>query len=737
MVSHWTPAHQEWIQKIHALSNLRVGHNNRIFDDPILRAHSITLNGPRRDNMDDYHRIAPDLPRHLQSVTSFYWPEALPWKHLAQSDPGPYGCNDVISLQKSHPAILRKASTIGNVYNHITVGDSLHIQDTAFVSALDAMQDRGYPFSASRQAQVKEEVSDRLSTLYSGMAALYPTSILPLDPKSYATKPTTIRKGFTPDDLVLTEVEVPEMIEQAVLRSRKGKTPPPDITALEGKPLTHIEEKAASWFKSKRIPTGRTIRAQHWRYRLPFKPSSRNQILNYLSYRCAQELEEFREKDSSWSERPDKLPRGWKTNHVWYVPEDPKKKGKPWIGVKGLERLQRKLATQSKTDPFITLLCEYTKTSKLRDSFLNTWHPTSEDLVHTTYKLSPATGQIAANNPNVLAAPKHGVLAKKWRFIQQAHPGHRWINFDFGGFHVQTMAFEANCPSYSRIGRIDIHGFLGYIAEKLPDWQRMVDCVRHPSLMTNEEITDRLKRFARKEVQGFKERRDKIYKIVILGVQLGAQAETVFNTSPEAIGSRTYAQSLIDLEKSLWPEIFTYQSSEQQIAHRERRIVSRYGHVRYFWEVFSREFNPRTGLWQTVSGNDSEKASAFKVQNDAFGHVRDSMIWLHTQRCPSSGLTWAEKFGLVNSIHDSLEFHCPVEHTDECIALVSKLLQRRNQILISPQEPEGLWCGVECSVSLPNEGQDTLQEVAIPAGPFHFPIEQEIGWTPALLKTKW
>lgn len=717
-------------------------HNCRVFDDPILRAAGVPLNDHRLDLMDLFHRYEPDLPKSLGFITPFFWPNVKPWKHLSQSEPGVYGCRDVIALQKIHHPLVAACEKD-------RIWTSFQVHDMQLGPALDRIQARGYPCDATRKDHFGAVLQRYVRILKSRMAGLYPQDLLSFDKNSgpYEEKPTKLKKDFGEENLCEALVEIEETHKIAELRTRKGKIPPPEVVELAGQYIDRIPSDLMKWFKVKETKTGRQLKAMRWVYRKNFNPQSRDQVLAYLEAKCEEEWQSYVEKDLSFQAQYPGLtlkaaealnkpvaPRGWRTNHAWFIPPNPKEKTfKPWIASRGLKRLMRSLKAVNIEDPLLPLLIKTTAHAKMYSSFVQTWKPSTENLVHTTFKFSPATPQLAAVNPNILAAPAHGALAKRWKWTQRAHEGKRFINFDYGGFHCITTGFLAKDPSYIYAARIDIHGILGYISEKLPNWERLVRGLTDQSAMGRDELA-KLVKDARTSAplslgMTFKERRDEIYKRVILGVQLGMGAYTMYMNAPEAFGSRQYSQSIIDQEKKIWPKIFQFQDTERANASLPPNLsLDAYGYLRRFEEVNRSEWSTKLGRWETKPGPDSEKAIAAKVQGIAFGFIRDGLIWLDKARCPETGLRWADKFGLANSIHDSFVFHCPEEYTEECLTVVGRLLQRRSSILVNEVVPDGLWCKVEASIGVVNQGYDTCKEVQIPLGPFDMPIEKEVGW---------
>lgn len=684
-----------------------------------------------------WHRFRPDLPMGLAFATPWFFSHVPAWKHLHMADPGLYGVLDVVALQHIHKGLVMHSPKVVHPDTKISLYTSFHTQDIPFTTALDHMQDRGYPLDKERLGVFDAKLADQIAELYQKMGPLFPEECLGTGKEFYRERPSKLRAGFTEEDLILETRQVPEQRTVAALRDTKalkGKAPSPEIEAVVGKDWDSIGEIPGrdKWLKAHTYLTGETVEEKVWVYRKQFNPGSRDQVLAYIRFKIEEEWKEFGARDKNWNGESD--PRGYKTNHLWEIPKDPNDPSKDWVGAKGLLRLQAKLVAAGKPDPVLPLLIDYSKLSKMRSSFTKTWIPTERNLIHTTYKQNPATGQLAAVKPNLLQGPKHGTIAKQWKHVIRAHAGRRWINFDFSGFHALTTGFEANDPSYIRAARIDIHGILGYIKEQLPDYQRLIDGLRDPALMSDEEIAERVKKWARKEapvVQGrtFKERRDKVYKATILGNQFGMRPRKMFNLNPDVFLSQVLAQEVWETERSIWPTIFEYQDIQRDKAARPPHwLVSRYGFVRYFFNVYDYTPDKVTKQMKKSPGKDSEAAVAFEPANDAFGHVRDTIIYLDRVVCPKTELTYAEKFGLVNNVHDSLEFHCPSIYTDECLDLVPRLMQRRNLILSGPAAPDGLWCGAEAEISAENEGMDTYEDVVIPSGPFDFDIRGVIGW---------
>lgn len=112
-----------------------------------------------------------------------------------------------------------------------------------------------------------------------------------------------------------------------------------------------------------------------------------------------------------------------------------------------------------------------------------------------------------------------------------------------------------------------------------------------------------------------------------------------------------------------------------------------------------------------VPGDDSEAAIAFLPANDAHQHLKDAMIRLglvEMERGPTGHpLDWkvtaapgspAERFGLINMIHDAVLFDCPKGEVAECARVVKAEMEKPSEILVNPVAPEGLWIETDVSV---------------------------------------
>ena len=91
------PYREEYIDVVKAIMktpNTKVTHNGWNFDQPVMEANDIEVNGHHDDTMVMFGSYWSDLPRNLQAAAQMAgFP--MPWKSMGESDLSFYGCCDV------------------------------------------------------------------------------------------------------------------------------------------------------------------------------------------------------------------------------------------------------------------------------------------------------------------------------------------------------------------------------------------------------------------------------------------------------------------------------------------------------------------------------------------------------------------------------------------------------------------------------------------------------------------
>src|SRR3984957_13300713 len=282
------------------------------------------------------------------------------------------------------------------------------------------------------------------------------------------------------------------------------------------------------------------------------------------------------------------------------------------------------------------------------------------------------------------------------------------IAFDYKSFHVLTLGFEAQDRTYMRLARLDMHSYFALVGLlRLESSSKLL-------ALPDEELSLVLKHYRGTDTiyphfggMTFQEIRDEKAKRAILGIGFGQGSRSLWSLNPESFSSSADAQKVLDALNGEFPRPDRWREEVQLEADRNHKLVTRYGFVRYFWDVFDRRlvqdnYQPRGNervmvngqgrRWLLKPGGDAEAAIAFRPANDAFGMIRERMVEL-------GRLGLDERYRLVNQIHDSLVFDCPRRDEEECLAQVKEILERPSEVLVDPiVAPGGLYCAVEAKI---------------------------------------
>lgn len=340
--------------------------------------------------------------------------------------------------------------------------------------------------------------------------------------------------------------------------------------------------------------------------------------------------------------------------------------------------LELKRLARSTGDSLYRKVLEYRNVQTVLSNHIHNWRPGPDDRVHPVFYFDPATGQLSSRRPNAQNAPRHDdkelgtKYATMFRSMIKARPGHTLIEFDYGGFHVQTLAFEAQDADLLRIGKIDLHSFVTAHFLHLGDAESLFR-------LPDAELKSRLAAIKRDH----KHDRDAKVKHAILGYNNGMGYKKLYKQYQEYFANEGEARRVIALMDSLFPKAKAYREAICQKAHDQGYLISRHGYIRYFWEVFRWQ----GGGWS--HGDDHEAALCFFTQNDAHGELKDRILTLDE-------LGYLDKYGFINTIHDSIMMECPNNLLDECYKNVRMVMEAPSTVLVDPVvAPNGLSVEVE------------------------------------------
>lgn len=353
---------------------------------------------------------------------------------------------------------------------------------------------------------------------------------------------------------------------------------------------------------------------------------------------------------------------------------------------KELERLEARTG-----DPVIKLVRAIRAYSKMGNAYAGKigpdgaveggWQPGPDGRLRATITFGPATGQLAARNPNVMTTPKRREeLARKFRECIVAEPGHRIIEIDYVAFHAKTLGLAARDAAYMRLAALDIHS---YVAGHMVGHEWIDQCLGWPDDQLREYLA--VIKAKHKRVRNFKA------KPAILGIGFRMGKRRLFYENRDSYANEAEAGRLIDLLRALFPAVFKFQDDICDEADRTGRLVNSWGAVRWFWDV-KKWTRASDGRWRAMTGKDAEKATAYLPSSNAHFMLRDKLLQME-----AAG--WLERYGFMLPVHDAILFHCPDSLVDECVANVRGCMEAPVVQMADPVvAPGGFVCAAEASV---------------------------------------
>ncbi len=400
--------------------------------------------------------------------------------------------------------------------------------------------------------------------------------------------------------------------------------------------------------------------------RLPFRPSKKA-LVRYMNF------------------RNHRVPRHWKSQKETTAEDE-------------LRRLYRET-----NDPLYGYVLGYRDAQTMLSNHLHNWRPGADGRVHPTF-YNTATGQLEARRPNTMNAPRHKpTQGNLFRSIVQARPGHTLLSFDYRGFHALYLAWESGDKDFERVVRLDVHSYLTAHFLRLPDCEQ---CLGWP----DDDLRDYLARVKRE----YGAIRDAKVKHALLGYNNGMGWRKLFFQYRDFFDKQAEAKRLLELLDALFPRAAAFRRRIVEQAHEQGYLVSKFGCLRYFWEVKQWRGAParavaKDGLvtcgvevhwkkceWRGTKedfkahweqkhawchGDDAEAAISFVQQNHAHCHLKGVMLKLDVGG-------WLERAGFATPIHDDLTFECPDALVEEAVPYIRAAME-------APNPTTGLSVGVD------------------------------------------
>ncbi len=729
----------EWVKegtrKLLGLGHRKYTWNGKGFDHKVVEGHHyIPILGESIDLMEAWSWVQPDLPKGLQFATSFYAPNLGPWKHLAFDKEERYGACDVISLHLNAEGIFKVMDQRG-----LRTSFDRHVG--LLTPIMVAASRRGFPVDGVKHAEFGNKIYAQIAEINSQIQGLIPDECRKVGPRKKEKGRETAEFGYVGVPPAIREYlgENGNPIEDLGVRMALGRPDGENLVCIT-KDKVVLEEKLEDdetgevaikevTYTRRNLPRFNKDTLEfdtkfRWCQLYPFSSSSGPQKLAYIAFKREQEIQERIIRKRQTRTEAERLCK-------YKIPKvrNKQKELKDNTGAKEMEKLFKETG-----DPVFKHLVEIGKLKKLHGTYIQGWKEKLRGgVVHTTFKLAgTATGQLASVDPNIQNYPKRGDLATELRGVICAKPGKVLIEFDKKSFHAQTLAFEAKDKVYARISAIDPHSFMTAHRLRLPEAPELLKWSDSDLKGWFEERKADKKTVYKGEAitsfpngMTFEEIRDYKSKNVILGIGFCQGATSLQAEHPESYKSKKEVQEFLDLFFDTFPQVWKYQKEIAQSAHKQTYLISRWGYIRRFHDVFqwdSKKWNHFTGsMGDWRPGDDYEASVAFNPANDAFGMLKEEMLRMGGYRISQEQIfnvimesvqdlksLWPskeandllERYGFCNQIHDSLFFHCDGGLKDRCIEDILTIMREPCPTLFDPEmAPNGLFVDASCKIA--------------------------------------
>lgn len=686
-----------------ALPNPKVGQNLFLYDIPEMeKNYQFLFNGRIEDVMWMFHHLYPDLPMkrskkdaddegsgvetdsselssiaNLQYIASFSgFP--FPWKHHKGARPGYYGCCDVDAPLRAFWWMTGEMEALG-------VLESYYALVADLMTCLRGMRLRGIPASRQKLTALHAWLTGEVTTETAKIQVIVPDVVRISKPARGYKKIPKSTAG-----LVLRTFDIPGNPSTRCKCFRVRKRRKTDQTAFAF--LEYAESDYAQWTEK---PDGsRVLRApdvdcpvcsgvgsfeviahkeDRWAKLVPFNVGSPTQMWAYARF---------------------------KKYHV------------PMNSSREYAMDQETIAKLAKStkDPLYVTADRIRRLDKLDGTYAVGWLNALEadECVHPQVGYYPSIGQLSSRRPNSQNAPneaKNPELAPLFRDAIEAPDGRVIYEADYKTFHAQTLGYEAACPTFIRLAKLDLHTYFAVQVLKVPGYET---CLALPDAELKAWLTYQRKNYTLKNGMLLGVYRNAKAKHAVLGYGNGLQAGKMFRQYPEAFENQREAQYIISMLDGVFPEIAEFHKLMPLQANRgvqltnegprlikradgseeTNAVITRYNCIRWFYNIRKYDFKRK----EVVHGEDWERALSFAHTNDAHSHMKLAM-----RRLEDSGAN--EKFWLANQIHDALICLPLKRDLEECHYVVSGEMQKASEVMLMHWDGmRGLQVDVEAKV---------------------------------------
>lgn len=722
----WYGEYVNLAAQILALPNPKIGWNNWKFDKVNLEYHlgKDCIKGENHDLMWAWKHANPDFMktgRALQFAANWYAPSMPAWKHKSSSDAKNYGCQDVDAVVRiNNGLVLKDLISKERRFKHLrsqqidenskTLYEGYIDDIVKLRTILDDITNRGLPIDVEAREEMRKMLVREIGRTSKELQELYPFELRTVKPQEgYKYVPKEIEELTAKFDLLLSPNNNGNFVVFGDTESYKFF-------------LSKFIEENSRLKDDKKDTTGLMIREfniagtleKRWCRVEKFKPNAPKQVLDYIKFRGYKvpTTKDYRKGDKETTTK-DKI----------------------------------SLLFDETGDRLFEKVVYIRELKKMKATYVDSkrkgWVLSSDNRVHAEFLPNPATGQLASKIHNAPArgtrfsSPGYKELATQFRRTICAGKGKLLLSGDWSAFHALTLAFEAEDEVYMRLVRLDPHAYLSAhiltdeiptklksYKSKKPDYLSQEQWLAETSLLEQgfEHIKDLpnwlkytdvdLKNKLKWIKKNFEFTRNSQAKPAILGMGFGMKEKKFYTLNRHSFQNVKQCETILQKMRKLFPKTFVdYPKMVLDLADRQSYLISRYGYIRRFYDVFDYRLvytqprvirqhesifkDTRGRWWKKTLGQDSNAVIAYYPSNDAFGKKKEAMRDLWEYEKDGIITNKVRDYGLINEIHDDLMFEVEENKLEEAAKIVNEVMHRPARHLINSVAPNGLVTGVE------------------------------------------
>lgn len=523
-----------------------------------------------------WHWLQSDLRKGLNLVAPFYY-AGRPWKHLSQAEPAYYNAMDNAVGNDCYLGISKALQQQGRWEAFLRYC----VEPTPY---LESMGKAGLLINTEYRKQFMDTIKVERDKINVRIQALVPDVV----------KPRKFWKKQPKDMTGVVLLDAPNDVVPP--NGAKGGPNPPERPSVEklpsvGERVADLLNEVADAVSAK---TGKPVAPYRFMRVEEFNPGSWQQVqalANTLKVKLPKKEGAESEDDTSTD-----------------------------------EKALKKAMKDKKHGQVFKEIFDWRKRNKLITAY--TWPLDDQNRVHYTFGYHPSTWRKSCRSVAIQTIPKRSDLAKKFRKMIVAAPGHVLIEGDSAAIEAVLVGWLAGSERYIRLAKAGIHGYL--------------TAASHGDIIPLSVEFEELQRRSKAAKKQWPDDYERSKRVAHLTNYLGTPRR-IFEEYPDDFDSEASARKLqqVLLGTEAGTDIKRWQKASVEEAHGNKYLENFYGLRHRFYTLY--QWNHRMQRWDL--GDDAKRAVAFRPQSIASFIQTDVVLRM---------VEWGWLDALRAIIHDSL-----------------------------------------------------------------------------------